>query len=213
MKYLLFDAANTLIYKPNLWERILKVLQDNGYKINETELKLRHKLLSEIINFPDTTSRGFYEEFNSELLMALGIIPDENLLKELFEACSYLPWKAFDDCEEIKKLDIKKAVVSNFNSSLQEKLEGLIGENIFNEYIVSEKENLRKPSLEFYARALEKLNAEAGEIIYIGDSLKLDIIPAKKLGIKALLIDRDNIYPSAKDRITNFSEIKNYLYK
>ena len=34
---------------------------------------------------------------------------------------------------------------------------------------------------------------------------------AKKLGIKALLIDRDDIYPSAKDRITNFSEIKNYL--
>ena len=211
MKYLLFDAANTLIYKPNLWERILKVLQDNGYKINETELKLRHKLLSEIINFPDTTSRDFYEEFNSELLMALGIIPDERLLKELFEACSYLPWKAFDDCEEIKKLDIKKAVVSNFNSSLQEKLEGLIGENIFDEYIVSEKENLRKPSLDFYTRALEKLNAEAGEIIYIGDSLKLDVIPARKLGIKALLIDRDNIYPSAKDRITNFSEIKNYL--
>ena len=211
MKYLLFDAANTLIYKPNLWERILKVLQDNGYKINETELKLRHKLLSEIINFPDTTSRGFYEEFNSELLMALGIIPDENLLKELFEACSYLPWQAFDDCEEITKLDIKKDVVSNFNSSLQEKLEGLIGENIFDEYIVSEKENLRKPSLDFYTRALEKLNAEAGEIIYIGDSLKLDVIPAKKIGIKALLIDRDNIYPSAKDRITNFSEIKNYL--
>ena len=211
MKYLLFDAANTLIYKPNLWERILKVVQDNGYKINETELKLRHKLLSEIINFPDTTSRGFYEEFNSELLMALGIIPDKNLLKELFEACSYLPWKAFDDCEKIKKLDIKKAVVSNFNSSLQEKLEGLIGENIFDEYIVSEKENLRKPSLEFYTRALEKLNAEAGEIIYIGDSLKLDVIPAKKIGIKALLIDRDNIYPSAKDRITNFSEIINYL--
>ena len=211
MKYLLFDAANTLIYKPNLWERILKVLQDNGYKINETELKLRHKLLSEIINFPDTTSRDFYEEFNSELLMALGIIPNENLLKELFEVCSYLPWQAFDDCEETKKLDIKKAVVSNFNSSLQEKLEGLIGENIFDEYIVSEKENLRKPSLEFYARALEKLNAEASEIIYIGDSLKLDIIPARKLGIKALLIDRDNIYPSAKDRITNFSEIKNYL--
>ena len=26
-----------------------------------------------------------------------------------------------------------------------------------------------------------------------------------------LLIDRDDIYPSAKDRITNFSEIKNYL--
>ena len=211
MKYLLFDAANTLIYKPNLWERILTVLQDNGYKINEIELKLRHKLLSEIINFPDTTSRDFYEEFNSELLMALGIIPNENLLKELFEECSYLPWQTFNDCKEIKKLDIKKAVVSNFNSSLQEKLEGLIGENIFDEDIVSEKENLRKPSLEFYSRALEKLNAEAGEIIYIGDSLKLDVIPAKKLGIKALLIDRDNIYPSAKDRITNFSEIKNYL--
>ena len=143
--------------------------------------------------------------------MALGIIPNENLLKELFEACSYLPWQAFDDCEEIRKLDIKKAVVSNFNSSLQEKLEGLIGENIFDEYIVSEKENLRKPSLDFYTRAIEKLNAEASEIIYIGDSLKLDIIPARKLGIKALLIDRDNIYPSAKDRITNFSEIINYL--
>ena len=72
-------------------------------------------------------------------------------------------------------------------------------------------ENTRKPELKFYQTAIEKLEIEASEILYIGDSLKLDIIPAKKLGMNTLLIDRDNIYPNSEKRISSFKELKKYI--
>lgn len=211
IKVILFDAANTLIYKPSLYYNMLTVLKKFSYDIDEEKLQYHHKLLSEIINFPDRTSREFYKEFNAELLLSLGIIPTEELLNELFSACSYLEWKAFDDVMILDKIETRKAVLSNFNSTLNGLLDQLIGENIFSDIIISENEAYRKPYLEFYELALNKLNVSPDEILYIGDSLKLDIIPAKELGFKTLLIDRLNIFSNYKERISNMNDIVNYL--
>lgn len=210
-RIILFDAANTLIYKPALFHKIQSVLAKYSYEIEESKLQYHHKLLSEIINFPDRTSKEFYREFNTELLLSLGIIPSEEILNEIFTACSYLEWKAFDDLSILHELPAEKAVLSNFNSNLDKILDQLVGKNIFSEIIISENENCRKPSLAFYELALKKLNVKAEEDLYIGDSLKLDIIPAKKLGFKTLLIDRQNIFSSFKDRISNMKDSINYL--
>ncbi len=210
-RIILFDAANTLIYKPTLYYKIQSVLAKYSYEIEEEKLQYHHKLLSEIINFPDRTSKEFYKDFNTELLLSLGIIPSEEILNEIFTACSYLEWKAFDDLFILHELPVKKAVLSNFNSNLGNILERLVGKNIFSEIIISENENFRKPSLEFYELALKKLNVDPEEVLYIGDSLKLDIIPAKKLGFKTLLIDRQNIFSNFTDRISNMKDIINYL--
>ncbi|WP_300691391.1 HAD family hydrolase [Chryseobacterium sp.] len=211
MKVLLLDAANTLIYKPSLWDKIIETLQSNGFRVDKESLFLRHKIISEIINFPDRTSKDFYSEFNAELLLALGIIPTKKILDDIFSACSYLPWAAFDDCQVLKELNIKKAVLSNFNSTLKSLTDQLIGKNIFDEFIISENENCRKPSKEFYQLAIERLDTHPTNILYIGDSLKLDIIPAQELGINTLLIDRENIFPQAKNRISSFNEIIQYI--
>ena len=208
---LLFDAANTLIHKPSLWEKIQKTLKKFNYQVEQRVIKERHKLLSEIINFPDRTDKDFYLNFNSELLLSLGIIPTNELLEELFNNCKYQPWEAFDDCKFLNDINIKKAIISNFNSSLINLIDELIGVNIFSNIIISENENTRKPELKFYQTAIEKLEIDASEILYIGDSLKLDIIPAKKLGMNTLLIDRDNIYPNSEKRISSFKELKKYI--
>ncbi|WP_312902354.1 HAD family hydrolase [Chryseobacterium taichungense] len=210
-RIILFDAANTLIYKPALFYKMQSVLAKYSYEIEEVKLQYHHKLLSEIINFPDRTSKEFYKDFNTELLLSLGIIPSEEILNEIFNACSYLEWKAFDDLSILNELTIEKAVLSNFNSNLGSILDQLIGKEIFSEIIISENENYRKPSLEFYELALKKLNVNPEEVLYIGDSLKLDIIPTKELGIKSLLIDRQNIFFTFTDRISNMKDIINYL--
>lgn len=210
-RIILFDAANTLIYKPTLYYKIQSVLAKYSYEIEEEKLQYHHKLLSEIINFPDRTSKEFYKDFNTELLLSLGIIPSEEILNEIFTACSYLEWKAFDDLSILNELPIEKAVLSNFNINLGSILDQLIGKNIFSEIIISENENFRKPSLEFYELALKKLNVNPEEVLYIGDSLKLDIIPARKLGFKTLLIDRQHIFSNFTDRISNMKDIINYL--
>jgi FMN phosphatase YigB (HAD superfamily) len=211
MEVLLLDAANTLIHKPSLWDKLIMVLEKHHHFIEKESLFLRHKMVSEIINFPDRTTKEFYTEFNSELLLALGIIPTEKILSEIFSACSYLPWVAFDDCDILKELNIKKAILSNFNSTLKNLTDQLIGENIFDEIIISENENCRKPSIGFYQLAIEKLGVSPENILYIGDSLKLDVIPAQKTGMNTLLIDRENIFPYTKSRISSFKEIKQYI--
>lgn len=208
IKYILFDAANTLIHKPSLWTNYVKVLEDFGFAVSIKELKSKHKLLSEFIKFPDVTSEAFYNTFNKELLNALGIIDTPELLKEVFNACKYLPWEAFEDVKYLKNYkDYDMGVLSNFNSGLKQLLEKTVPSIDFKNVIISEDEKVAKPSIAFYNIAVEKIGLKPSEVLYIGDSLKLDIIPALEVGFKVKLIDRDNTYPSSRYSITSLKTI------
>ena len=207
----LFDAANTLIYKPSFYKTFLKVLADHGYKIDEYKFQYHHKLLSETHTFPDKTSKEFYIKFNSELLYSLGIIPKDNLLDKIFNACSYLPWEKYEDTIFLNKISHKLAIISNFHRGLNNIIDNLFGP-IFSKIIISEEETERKPNLKFYQNAINVLNEKPNEIIYVGDSIKLDIEPAIALGIKAILIDRLNIYEkSYLHRITDMAQLIHYI--
>ena len=210
-KVLLFDAANTLIHKPDLWIRISNVLEKYSIKVDQLELKKKHKLLSEIIHFPDRTSAGFYRTFNYEYLLSLGVVADNKMLDELFAACTYLPWKAFEDTAALKKITLKKAILSNFNSQLADHIYEIFDKDVFDTIIGSEKEGVAKPNIAFYQRALEILDVTPKSVLYIGDSLKLDILPAQSLGIDAWLIDRDDNFTAFKKRITSFSELNKIM--
>ena len=73
--------VGTLIYKPEFYDTFLNVVNiTNSTKIKKSEFEYIHKLISECYVFPDKTSREFYNIFNSELLYALGIIPDTKIL-------------------------------------------------------------------------------------------------------------------------------------
>lgn len=210
VEYILFDAANTIIHKPSLWKNIIHVLNEHGHIVTYDKLQINHKILSEFFQFPDRTSEQFYDKFNSDLLLSLGITPTQNLLNDIFKSCSYLPWEKFVDTDFLRKIELPIGVVSNFQSSLPSLLEKIFG-NIFHDIIVSEDENLRKPDIEFYKLAIEKVGLPPEKILYIGDSIKLDIIPAKQLGINAYLIDRLNIYTIFDGRIETLYDL-NHLF-
>jgi HAD superfamily hydrolase (TIGR01509 family) len=210
VKYVLFDVAGTLLYKPTILANIQQVLIKAGYKIEEKDLSLKHKLLSEVIHFPDKTDKAFYSYFNSELLFSLGIVPNEALLKAIFDNCSYLPWEKFEDTAILKEINVPIGIISNFNASLKNKLTGFFGD-IFTDVFVSEQMGVAKPKLAFYERAIQQIKVNPENILYIGDSIKLDIKPAKELGIKTLLIDRHDFFPLHNDRILSLQELKRYL--
>jgi len=210
IKYLLFDAANTLIHKPLVWERMLSVLQNHGIDINSYKLQTNHKLLSETIEFPDKTSVGFYNKFNAELLLSLGIIPSEILLADIFKSCTYLPWQKFEDTDFISELKIPVGVVSNFNNGLGQILNDLFG-NIFTDIIVSEEKQLRKPDLAFYQLAQDAVSLQPQEILYVGDSLKLDMMPGLQMGWNVLLIDRLNLFEASPYAITSLKKLTDIL--
>lgn len=210
IKLIYFDVAGTLIGKPDLFPKIQKTLASFNYQISQDEIKYKHKLLSEVIHFPDRTDEMFYKKFNTEMLNLLGIIPTEELCDAIFKSCTYLPWIPFDDTQVLGNLNYPLGVISNFNSSLKDKLNDFFGP-IFQHVYVSEELKVAKPDLAFFSKALELSSLQASEVLYIGDSVKLDLAPASYLGIKSLLIDRDNFYPNLPNRITELSQIKNYL--
>ena len=210
IQYIFFDVAGTLLGKPTLYSIIQNTLRDFGHEVGLDEIKNKHKLLSEVIHFPDRTDVAFYEKFNSELLYLLGIIPNDELVSSIFKNCTYLPWEAFDDTQILKELPLPMGVISNFNTSLKDKLEQFFGP-VFQDVFVSEELGVAKPKIEFYQKSLEKIPFDVHEVLYVGDSIKLDLEPASKLGFKVLIIDRDNFYPNSKNRISNLTEITQFI--
>jgi HAD superfamily hydrolase (TIGR01509 family) len=210
VKYIFFDVSGTLLGKPILFFKINEVLLSHKYVVDLNELKFKHKLLSEVIHFPDRTDEHFYNYFNAELLRLLGIMPSESLLKAIFTNCTYLPWEKFDDTNTLTEIKVPMGIISNFNSTLKDKLNQFFGP-VFKDVLVSEELGVAKPAIAFYESALERLQFKPSEVLYVGDSLKLDIEPASSLGIKSLLIDRDDFYSSSPFKIKSLVEIKKYL--
>lgn len=210
MKYLLLDVSGTILYKPILFDKINDVLKGFGYNFTKQQIQFNHKLLSEAIKFPDRTDENFYEHFNSELLFSLGIVPNNELLSTLFKSCSYLPWEKYEDTTVLNEINVPIGILSNFNSSLEEKLLHFFG-TVFKDVFVSETIGKSKPSLEFYKHAIDAIGVNPKEILYIGDSFKLDYKPANDLGITTFVIDRDKFYPKNDVIINSLHEIKNKL--
>lgn len=210
IKYIFFDVAGTLLGKPSLYNNIQKTIEDFGHDVSLEDIKAKHKLLSEVIHFPDRTDEGFYKKFNSELLYLLGIVPQDTLVNSIFKNCTYLPWEAFEDTQILSELNLPLGVISNFNTTLKDKLHSFFGP-VFQDVFVSEELGVAKPNLEFYQKALDRIPFKANEVLYIGDSIKLDLEPAEKLGFNVLVIDRDNFYSNLKNKISNLAEITNHI--
>ena len=210
MKYLLLDVAGTILYKPELVTKIHETLSRFGYVVAVDKLKYNHKVLSEVIKFPDRTNAEFYTVFNSELLYSLGIVPNEELINAIFKSCSYLPWEKFEDTKVLNEIEIPIGIISNFNSSLKDKLDEYFGP-IFSDIFVSEEIGIAKPSTEFYKKALDKIKVNPKDILYIGDSFKLDLKPTLELGITSYVIDRENVYSDNANIIRSLSELKTLI--
>jgi len=148
---------------------------------------------------------------NSKYLFSLGIVPNKIILETIFKTCSYLPWEKYEDTNVLNNLDIPIGILSNFNSSLEEKLNNYFGP-IFKDIFVSETIGISKPSLDFYQYAIDKIGVLPSEIIYVGDSFKLDFQPATNLGITTFVIDRDGFYPKNEKIIKSLNDLEGKLH-
>jgi FMN phosphatase YigB (HAD superfamily) len=206
-----FDVAHTLLEKPAVMPSLVQALQRHGVHVPRDELQARHRLLMEAIIFPDRTSREFYADFNAALLRSIGALPTPALLDDMFSSCSYLPWAPFADASALERLPLPLGILSNWDDSLPQKL----GEHFkvrFEWILGSAAQGVRKPSADFYRLVLEHTGLDAGDIVYVGDSMRLDIEPALNLGFRAVLLDRENLFPhSSLTRITALDQLEAVL--
>jgi putative hydrolase of the HAD superfamily len=58
-----------------------------------------------------------------------------------------------------------------------------------------------KPDPTIFRKALDQLGVEAAEAAMVGDHLEDDIAGAQALGMRAVLVDRENRYPEIEERL------------
>jgi len=97
-------------------------------------------------------------------------------------------------CEVLQKLHgkYKLGIISNFAipECVWRMVERFNLTRFFDVILISGAINKRKPSPEIFERALETLNVNASDSVFVGDMPGLDIKGAKNAGIKAILLER-----------------------
>lgn len=207
IKYVFFDVAGTLIHKPDIYINIQHVLKRNNITVSLPIIKTQHTLLSNLILFPTKTTVEFYDYFNADLLRLLGIKPSKKLQNEIYKNCRHLPWKKFSDTSVLHKIPLPIGIISNWDSTLHAKLQSLFSLRFWKIYGSSDV-GFAKPDPKLYRYVLKNIGCKSAEIAYVGNSMKLDIEPASLVGLKAILLDRHNLFPDyTGPKISNLNEI------
>jgi HAD superfamily hydrolase (TIGR01549 family) len=211
IKAIFFDVAHTLLEKPTVMPTMHTVLEKHGVTVPIHELRARHAILMEAVEFPDRTDHVFYRKFNAAVVRALGAIPTSELLDDLFAAATYQPWIPYQDVATLERIALPKGILSNWDESLEEKISGSLDFD-FRWILGSAAQRFRKPDPAFFHLIMEATGLQASEIAYVGDSMKLDIEPATRLGFRAILIDRESLFPySPLPRIGSLTELESML--
>lgn len=211
IKYLFLDVADTILHKPALYKTIQNELKRSGFEISIKKISSNHQLIYLSSSIPTKTSEEFYTNFNTQLLKALGIKPTARIIHNIYHSCKELEWKPFFDTDILKFLDIPIGIISNWDETLELKLKKLFNIHFFM-IISSYNTKLNKPDEKIFKKVLIELGCRPNEVLYIGNSLKHDIIPAENVGMKTILIDRHNIFNDYEGiKIRNLREVKKYL--
>jgi len=107
--------------------------------------------------------------------------------------------------QQLQELEYKIFLISDGLAVKQyEKLLRLDIAQYFDNIFISEEIGLSKPDLAFYNHVIETIGGKPSDIVYVGDRVDYDIIPAKKSGLKTILIHRGGKYdPSSMKQNMN----------
>lgn len=92
---------------------------------------------------------------------------------------------------DLRRRGFHLGVISNWHSRLQEDLDdhGLAG--FFDTVIASESVGTQKPHREIFLRALAGMGCTTKTAIHVGDDYWADVVGARAVGIRPVLLDRD----------------------
>lgn len=156
--------------------------------------------------------------YNGQLLKALGLSLRGDLwagkLHEKFRDCRR--WVLLPDTistlQSLEEEGFILGVVANWDESLGNLLNGLGIGRFFRLVVSSRAINEEKPSPRIIEHALRQLNSSPSEAMYVGNEYEVDVIAARRAGVKAILIDRDGFLPYADClRFGSLSEMATYL--
>ncbi|MDQ4130864.1 MAG: YbhB/YbcL family Raf kinase inhibitor-like protein [Actinomycetota bacterium] len=141
--------------------------------------------------------RDFFAALYGRVLRQVGVTADvEGIVATVFEAFtdarSYALYPDAGPClDALEASGVSLGLLSNWGPSLRDLLGHHRLLDRFDAVVISSEEGVVKPDPDIFERVLDRLGEKAGpQVAYVGDDPAADIVPARRLGLTTVLIDR-----------------------
>jgi len=205
IKGLIFDLYNTLIEirtdedNNSTYEQLSRWLIYQGVRIPPNELKTEYRRLveedmgSRWEKYPEVRVEQVFEKIcKSHALWEIDEIRLGTEASRAFRAASLRRFQAFPQSLRLLKelQSYPKVVVSNGQRVFSEPETRYLGlYDQFSHIIFSSDFGHKKPDPRIFLEAAKQLDLEPEEIMCIGDNFDNDVIPASRLGMRAMHIE------------------------
>lgn len=192
----MFDLHGTLAHgKTNVTsEDASDYLVSRGYEVYPQSFDVSWGFVA-FIDYPKYGYRT-YRSYLRRILWRLGVRVDRETLKGLARMFKQGRYELYPDAADAvktaKEHGFKTTVVTTIaRFKFAEALEPI--EKHFDVVVTGYEAGCEKTNPRMYKKALEFLKVKANEAVMIGDNLKIDVLLPKKLGIHAILLDRNKV--------------------
>ena len=189
IKGIIFDLDGTLVRLPIRYD----LIQNNLKKIFNTQEEFK-PLFTDIIDFANGDSIKIKKAFES-------ICEEENKAVENLEIIE----NAFDVLQFFKSKQLKLGLVTlQCRKAVEKVLLKFYQLNVFSSVISRDESYDRKEQIE---KTLEKISLLPDEVIIVGDRIH-DVVSAKKVGCRAILVNREKSKQIDVETIEKLSNLK-----
>jgi putative hydrolase of the HAD superfamily len=77
--------------------------------------------------------------------------------------------------------------------------------------LTSRSHGKTKPHETIFLRMLELLDVDAADAVMVGDTIEDDVEGARAVGMRAILVDREGLYPDADERLDDLGALPRAL--
>ena len=208
IKAVLFDLYGTLAYvkNPVTHTEISEHLFSKGYEVSPQQLKAAWTFVS-FIDYPKYGYKNWRSYF-SKIFWRLKVKVNEETLSAIVKLLESKPYQLYPDAAgaviKARENGFKTAIVTTIAYFQFKKAIQPI-RNYFDFIMTGYEAGCDKTNPKMYRKVLEILNARPEEAVMIGDDVPIDIILPKKLGINAILLNREgkNVECPQADAVIN----------
>lgn len=230
IKTVFLDLYNTIAdFQPSRAERQLLALREFGFDVPLDALRRAYVVGEDFWTAQNAQKawfrrspeeiKAFYAEYEQVLLAAAGLEVPRDLAGKIHERYSNTERRLvlFDDVlpalSELRRRELVVGLISNTDRDVVPICHDLGVGDAFDFIISSCEVGYEKPDPRVFLRALELAKVEPHEAIHVGDQYKSDVVGARAVGIKPLLIDRNGWLEHLDDvaRIGSLTEIVDHL--
>ena len=188
-KAVLFDLDGTLLNRDQSVELFINQQYERLYALLSYIPKEQY-----VSRFIELDNRGYVwkDKVYQQLISEFNIpsVTWEELLQDYIDNFKYhcvgFPYLR-EMLEELKNNKIALGMITNGYGQFQmDNIKALDIEKYFDVILVSEWEGIKKPNPQIFMNALEKLNVEPSESVFIGDHPENDVKAAQNVGMKGI---------------------------